>query len=257
MRRRQLLKAGLALPLMATGVAASQQPFAVKLLDGGWLGQRRAAGLLIDLDDGWKTYWRMPGDAGIPPSFKWDGSENAGDIEILYPLPKRYRDASGDTVGYSERVILPILITPGDPAKAIALTLDLFFAVCEDICIPAKAKTAIALEAADKGDETHMFQEWLARVPVPAREPLPVATSTLVVEAGKPALMLTLAQPVTDIFAETDGDAYFRKPDFATDGLSARLVIDNVKDGDTLLGKTVRLTIDRDGAGLEQSITLD
>ena len=70
------------------------------------------------------------------------------------------------------------------------------------------------------------------------------------------ALILSLLEPVTDIFVETDGDAYFRKPDFAADGLSARLVIDNVKDGDTLIGKVLNLTIDRQGAGLEQRITL-
>ncbi len=90
----------------------------------------------------------------------------------------------------------------------------------------------------------------------PPTEPLPVTASTLAMEVDRPVLILSLLKPVTDIFVETDGDAYFRKPDFAADGLSARLVIDNVKDGDTLIGKVLNLTIDRDGAGLEQRITL-
>jgi DsbC/DsbD-like thiol-disulfide interchange protein len=256
MHRRQLLHAGLALPFMGSGLRAAQPNFNVKLLDGGWLGGRRAAGLAIELDDGWKTYWRMPGDAGIPPLFKWQGSANAAAIDVLFPLPKRYTDASGDTVGYKEKVILPILIAPGDAAQPIDLKLDLFFAVCEDICIPAKTKAALMLDVSDKGEETHMFQEWIAHVPVPATEPLPVTASTLAMEVDRPVLILSLLKPVTDIFVETDGDAYFRKPDFAADGLSARLVIDNVKDGDKLRGKVLNLTIDRDGAGLEQQITL-
>lgn len=256
MQRRQLLQAGLALPFFSSGVLADPLRFKVTLLDGGWLGARRAAGLLIELDDGWKTYWRMPGNAGIPPVFDWKASDNVAAIDVLFPLPKRYTDASGDTVGYKERVILPVLVEPVDAARAIALKLKLFFAVCEDICIPAKTETSLDLAVAEKGDETHMFQEWIAMVPVPASEPLPVSASTLAMDGDRPALVLTLTSPVTDIFVETDGDAYFRKPDFAADGLSARLIIDNVKDGDKLLGKTLKLTIDRNGAGLEQTITL-
>jgi DsbC/DsbD-like thiol-disulfide interchange protein len=256
MRRRQLLQAGLALPFMGSGIRAAEPHYSVKLLDGGWLGQRRAAGLHVELDDGWKTYWRMPGNAGIPPLFDWQGSDNAAAIQVLFPLPRRYTDTSGDTVGYMKQVILPILIEPANATKPIELKLDLFFAVCEDICIPARTKTNLTLDVGSKGDETHRFQEWIARVPVPATEPLPVSASTLAMEGERPVLILSLAQPVTDIFVETDGEAYFRKPDFAADGLSARLVIDNVTEGENLVGKTLNLTIDRDGAGLEQAITL-
>lgn len=256
MRRRQLLQAGLALPFLNSPVLASGPHFKVSLLDGGWLGARRAAGLLIELDDGWKTYWRMPGNAGIPPVFDWKDSGNAAAIDVLFPLPKRYTDPTGDTVGYKERVILPVLVEPADSAQDIALRLNLFFAVCEDICIPAKTAASLDLPVAEKGDETHMFQEWIAMVPVPASDPLPVSASTLAMDGDRPALVLTLTSPATDIFVETDGDAYFRKPDFAADGLSARLIIDNVKDGDKLLGKSLKLTIDRNGAGLEQTIIL-
>jgi DsbC/DsbD-like thiol-disulfide interchange protein len=256
MHRRKLLQAGVALPLLGIQARAMAPHFNVKLRDGGWLGDRRAAGLEIELDDGWKTYWRMPGNAGIPPSFKWEGSGNAGDITVLFPLPKRYTDASGDTVGYKEHVILPLLVSPADAAKPIDLRLDLFFAVCEDICIPAKTKASLTLDVASSGEMHHAFQEWIAKVPVPATDPKPVTASTLALESEKPVLILSLGQPVSDIFVEMQGDAYFRKPDFAADGLSARLAIDNVKDGENLLGKTLNLTIDRDGTGLEQAITL-
>lgn len=256
MRRRQIIQAGLALPLLARTTWASTHNFAVDLLDGGWLGARRAAALRIELDDGWKTYWRMPGNAGIPPDFNWSQSANAGNIEVLFPLPKRYQDVTGDTVGYRDQVTLPILIEPVDRAKPITLRLDLFLGVCEKICIPAKTKASLDLDAGGNSGETYMFQEWIARVPVPATDPQPVSASTLAMEGSQPVLILSLAEPVTDIFVEADGGAYFRKPDFAADGLSARLVIDNVKEAAKLIGKPLKLTIDRQGAGLEQTIVL-
>jgi DsbC/DsbD-like thiol-disulfide interchange protein len=251
-----LLTASLALPLFRQAARSQPSTYTVKLLDGGWLGDRRAAGLEIELDDGWKTYWRMPGDAGVPPDFKWSGSVNMASTTVLFPLPRRYTNASGDTVGYSEHVVLPLLIVPQDPSQPIDLRLDLFFAVCEDICIPAKTSVGLKLEMAGPSNSAHTFQEWIAKVPVPATAPLPVSAATLALESGKPVLILALDKPVTDIFVEMAGSAYFRKPDFAADGLSARLVIDNVKDKDELAGKTAMLTIDRGGAGLEQTITL-
>jgi hypothetical protein len=75
-------------------------------------------------------------------------------------------------------------------------------------------------------------------------------------EGSQPVLILSLAEPVSDIFVEAEGGAYFRKPDFAADGLSARLVIDNVNEAAKLIGKPLKLTIDRQGAGLEQTIVL-
>ena len=256
MHRRQIIQAGLALPFLHRRAGAATSKYSVKLLDGGWLGARRAAALRIELEDGWKTYWRMPGNAGIPPDFKWSGSENAAAIEVLFPLPKRFQDVVGDTVGYKDEVILPILINPVDAARPIELKLDLFIAVCEVICIPAKTKASLRLDVGSRGDETHMFQEWIAKVPVPATDPMPIVASTLAMEGSQPVLILSLAEPVSDIFVETDGGAYFRKPDFAADGLSARLVIDNVEDAAKLIAMPLKLTIDRDGAGLEQTITL-
>lgn len=256
MQRRQLLTASLALPFLARAARAAEHSFAVKLRDGGWLGDRRAAGLEITMDEGWKTYWRMPGDAGVPPEFNWTRSVNAGNITVLFPLPRRYTDASGDTVGYQDHVILPLLIEPLDAGKPIGLDLDLFFGVCDKICIPARTRSALKLEAAERPGRTHDFQQWIAMVPVPAADPMPVSAATLALEGGKPVLVLSLAQPVTDIFVEMEGSAYFRKPNFAADGLSARLVIDNVSGTEKLAGKTAQLTIDRDGAGLEQTITL-
>ena len=46
------------------------------------------AALRIKLDEGWKTYWRAPGEAGIPPSIDWSGSVNLGDVGFHWPVPE-------------------------------------------------------------------------------------------------------------------------------------------------------------------------
>ena len=110
MLRRQFLATSLALPAFSRAAWADDKSYTISLWDGGWLGGRRAVGLEIELEDGWKTYWRMPGDSGIPPEFTWKRSDNAGSITVLFPLPHRFTDASGDTIGYKERVVFPVLI---------------------------------------------------------------------------------------------------------------------------------------------------
>ncbi len=107
---------------------------------------RLVAGVEVQMPDGWKTYWRSPGDAGgVPPHFDWAGSENLGTAKVLYPAPERLKDASGDSVGYKKSVVFPIEITPKDATKPVTLNLALEFGVCREICVPAEAKLGLVL----------------------------------------------------------------------------------------------------------------
>src|SRR5690606_22310020 len=47
-------------------------------------------GLQVELADGWKTYWRSPGDAGFPVSVNWSGSDNLATAELRWPVPHRF-----------------------------------------------------------------------------------------------------------------------------------------------------------------------
>ncbi|MGZ5914086.1 MAG: protein-disulfide reductase DsbD domain-containing protein, partial [Hyphomicrobium sp.] len=98
------------------------------------------AGVEVEMPEGWKTYWRTPGDAGgVPPSFDWSKSENLAAATVLYPAPKRFSDRAGDTVGYKGTVVFPVRLTAKDPGKPIDLRLSLEYGVCKEICIPAEA----------------------------------------------------------------------------------------------------------------------
>ncbi len=77
------------------------------------LGKTIEAGLEIRLAPGWHAYWRSPGDAGIPPSIDWAGSENLSRAEIAWPAPARYSLQGFETAGYRDHVVLPITANPG------------------------------------------------------------------------------------------------------------------------------------------------
>ncbi|WP_112311714.1 protein-disulfide reductase DsbD domain-containing protein [Pseudogemmobacter bohemicus] len=140
----------LALALAAACLAA--QPFAAQAWDmsqdkvlqasvlNGWTtaeGTRMAA-LRLDLAPGWKTYWRSPGEAGIPPSFDWSGSVNLKSVRIHWPAPTIFHTNGMQTIGYKEQLILPVELTPEDPSRPIRLVVNMDMGICRDICLPAE-----------------------------------------------------------------------------------------------------------------------
>src|SRR5262249_47360799 len=71
------------------------------------------AGIEIKLDPGWRTYWRDPGDSGAPPIFDFSGSENVKSVNVLWPAPEKFPDgAGGHSIGYRDRVVLPVHVVP-------------------------------------------------------------------------------------------------------------------------------------------------
>jgi DsbC/DsbD-like thiol-disulfide interchange protein len=99
---------------------------------------RYMAAVSLQLAPGWKTYWRSPGDAGIPPSFDWSGSRNLGAVRIHWPAPEVIRQNGMESIGYLDALTLPVEVTPLDPAKPVHLALNLALGVCHDICMPAE-----------------------------------------------------------------------------------------------------------------------
>lgn len=95
------------------------------------------AGIEIKLAPGWKTYWRAPGDGGIPTHVSWEGSSNLQGAEIHWPRPGVFRAGGMRSVGYDENVVLPVRVNPLTGAD-IDARLTLTLGVCKDICIPVQ-----------------------------------------------------------------------------------------------------------------------
>jgi DsbC/DsbD-like thiol-disulfide interchange protein len=140
---------GLAAPAFAADPFSSDWSEGLKssarLVLGDASGGHFHAGVEIKLAPGAITYWRNPGDAGLPPVFNFDGSDNVGDVQTLFPAPQRLNEGDGEAFGYDHSVILPIEIKAADPTKPATLVLKLNYAVCEKICVPARADLQLRL----------------------------------------------------------------------------------------------------------------
>jgi len=219
------LSAGLG-PVLALppGASAWSQSIhsALRLVDGGpdiadpavW-----RAGIEIKLDPNFKTYWRSPGDSGLPPLFTWTLSENVADVTVMWPAPYRFDDQAGSSIGYPEHVLLPLRVRLVDPRKPALLVLKVDYAVCEKICIPAKGEAQLALSP--KGQSTvhaRALDGVEARLPRPTRLGEAVAPGIVSASATPDGrgLMVTALVPETggivDIFTEGPDGWVFSAP---------------------------------------------
>ncbi|MGD9918188.1 MAG: protein-disulfide reductase DsbD domain-containing protein [Paenirhodobacter sp.] len=170
-----------AAPLAAQDAPAPLPPGleGAELLDG-WQAPdgHRVAAIRIDLDPGWKTYWRTPGDAGVPPRIDFAGSHNVAGVKVIWPAPVVFDQNGLRTVGYHDEMILPLEITPADPSAPVRLNADLDMGVCHDICVPvqleldadldgpgapdAEIRAAMAAEPAPRPGAAHCALEPIA-----------------------------------------------------------------------------------------------
>jgi DsbC/DsbD-like thiol-disulfide interchange protein len=155
-KTRSFLSAiGLLACFAMVGPALAQSEVLQASLRKGWKlpnGNQMAA-FQLQLQDGWKTYWRAPGDNGIPPSFDWSGSRNVKSVEIHWPRPKVFSVGGMQTIGYSHELVLPVEIVPLDPKLPVELKAAVDLGVCSDICVPASFNVAAALPFAAAKDE--------------------------------------------------------------------------------------------------------
>ncbi len=252
MKRRHFLLSSLTLAA-ATAVRAEAKPWSARLLRGGFDGKVWWMGLAVTLAPKWKTYWRVPGDGGIAPQIDLSGTYYATS-KIHYPLPHRFVDEAGMTIGYKEEVVFPISIEPNDATKPVNVVLKSFFGVCDVVCIPAKFDADLVLDGTrgDAPDQANI-SAWQARVPILSIEG-PIIKASAVMKDGKPHLLLDLLDPVADIFVEGEPRHYYGKPS-GTSGL-VTLPIHGAKTLDELKGNRLRITMDAYGRGLEQSVTV-
>jgi DsbC/DsbD-like thiol-disulfide interchange protein len=141
----------------------------VKTDDGTFL----RAGVEIRLDPGWHTYWRDPGDSGVPPTFDFAGSENVKAVTVLWPAPERFPDgAGGHSIGYKHDIVFPLHVVPKDAANGPTIHLKLGYAICEKMCVPADAD--LKLTFTRSGLEETAIER--AELRVPKRVPLGVGS---------------------------------------------------------------------------------
>lgn len=196
----KLAACGIAAVLSAPAHAADELPWsedvrsAIRLIAGtnknGDIPLR--AGIEIKMQSGWKTYWRYPGNSGVPPHFDFSGSENLKDAKVLYPAPHLFTDETGRSLGYKDKVILPLEISPQQPGKPVQLRLKADYAVCEKLCVPAEGRAALTLGGGDSSQNSALAAAE-TRVPRPIAAAQAGLTARRVSTGPKPAVAVDLA----------------------------------------------------------------
>jgi len=230
-----------------------------RLISGGMSGERWIAGIEIALDPGFKTYWRNPGESGLPPRFDWTGSENVAAVDIRWPAPSRHEDAGGVSYTYGEAVVLPVLVTGRDPTKPVRLSVAMDYGICKDICIPAHA--ALAATLGSDGPHRAAVERALAKVPrsQPLGERAEVSVAAIEpMGAGGDAFVVTVrapegARPV--LFAEGPENWYLSTSLPDRDNRFVLTVEDRPKDAAGPV--PVRLTLVAGGQAVETDASLD
>jgi DsbC/DsbD-like thiol-disulfide interchange protein len=179
------------------------------------------AGVELQMPEGWKTYWRSPGDAGgTPPTFDWSKSDNLASAKVLYPAPKRFSDRAGDTVGYKGTVVFPVEVTPKDASKPINLRLSLDYGVCKEICVPAEATLTLTVPPKAASAPSGELTDAMKLIPLPANARRPEDPALKSVHAdltgSKPRLLIEAEFPSgsdhADIFIEGPNELYVPLP---------------------------------------------
>ena len=162
------------------------------------------AGIEIKMQPGWKTYWRYPGDSGVPPQFDFSNSENLKSATVLYPAPYLFKDETGQTIGYKEKVVFPVVVSPQQPGKPVRLRLKVGYAVCEKLCVPAEGRAELMLGS---GNSAHNSELSAAEGRVPEQVTASQAglTARRINTGTKPLVAVDLPAPAgqtVDLFVE-------------------------------------------------------
>lgn len=225
-------------------------------------------GLEVKIKPGWKTYWRSPGDAGLPPKLDWAGSANLKSADLAYPAPHRFELFGLQTFGYADHVIFPIAITPEATGKPLDLKARAELLVCEQICVPQTVDLALSLPEgqASPSDEAQAIGKFSAQVPrKDGAAGLNITAAREVTADGKRALEISArsVEPFTqpDVFAEITPAVSLGAPQVTlnADGKGATILLPvagELPAGTTLSGRDVTLTLVDSGRAVEQSMTV-
>jgi DsbC/DsbD-like thiol-disulfide interchange protein len=224
------------------------------------------AGIEIKLDKGWKTYWRYPGDSGVPPRFDFTRSQNVRTVAVKWPAPTRFSDEGGQSIGYKDHVILPLSIVAADASKPVLLRLDLDYAICEKLCVPAEAKAELALTRNRTTNETALAAAE-ARVPKPAAlgASFTPAIRAVTREAASRRVIVDVAAPPgasLDLFAEGPTPEWAlplpeRIAGAPTGAQRFAFALDGLPPGASAAGATLKLTAVAGDAAVEVTHRLD
>ncbi len=179
---------------------------AVKPGEPFWVGLRQT------IRPKWHTYWKNPGDSGLPTEIAWKLPEGAKADPIVWPRPHLFDLSGVINYGFKDEATLLVRITP--PANAsgnFRLAAEANWLVCEDVCIPEDAKLELTLPVTATGAPAPPATRAIfdkARQLVPMQSPWPARYG--IAKSGDPTLIVE----AKGLKADTIRDVYFFPADW-------------------------------------------
>jgi thiol:disulfide interchange protein/DsbC/DsbD-like thiol-disulfide interchange protein len=164
---RSITAALIALPLVAAAAPSAvvttpqvRAELVAHAPEGIAAGKPVWLGLKIAHAPHWHTYWKNPGDSGLPTTLAWTlpAGVVAGDIQ--WPTPARLPIGPLMNFGYEGTLLLPVPLTvpAGFNAESLSVKLRADWLVCKDVCIPEGGDFAISIPtAAASAGEAALF----------------------------------------------------------------------------------------------------
>lgn len=221
--------------------------------------QTLSIGLALDLGEGWKTYWRSPGEVGLAPRVDWSTSQNIADVTFLWPAPERFTAFGIENFGYHDEVVFPVQIELEQPGQAVELNAQVQLLVCAELCVPQEFDLTLSIPQGTGIDQgsADSIAEFSARVPVEGTDTaITTSVSFLNVDMTEATFQFTTSIPFTnpDIFVELGDGTALGKPDIRLGDLGrtlwAQIPILALSEV-SLTGPTVTIT-----DGLERALTI-
>ena len=114
-------------------------------------------GLEYQMEPGWKTYWKSPGDGGFAQNISWDNSSNVKNVNILWPTPVEFEILGLNSLGYDNNVIFPLEIEIEDEFQDTYINLHISYLICKHICIPGDARVFLDIPFGEKKTTDNYF----------------------------------------------------------------------------------------------------
>lgn len=172
------------------------------------------AGMIeVQLEPGWKTYWRTPGQSGIPPEFDFSGSENVALEEIAFPAPEFIEIPESSLIGYkkSARFVFGGMAN----GRPVSLNMNLLIGICDEICIPATASFDLGDTELAQPDLRAATEIALAKAELPkagGEEGTPTVSAAIDHDQLTIEILFSSETEDTALFVEGPSDWYIEQP---------------------------------------------
>jgi len=216
--------------------------------------------LEIEPAPGWKTYWRDPGDAGMPPQIDLSAAQNLTLVKVDYPVPEIGKDEAGRFIGYHQAVGLVLELKKTDPSKTSTLTAKVLVGLCKEICLPFQSNFELPLDNASQPQADEFMNIEMAKATLPEAPSADFSVTKFGLTPDKAFFEATVAMPGKDLpdvaVAPSEGLLLGKQTEIVTGSGTAEIRYPIARLPKSLDGATITLLVKSAGRSMETTLAV-